>query len=393
MANRAGQWAKLRVPATYGANNTWYQADIDTSLGTQASCMRLYVKAGIDSPGYLEFYVQHSPDGGSTWYDYCIEESSPHVWGPLIFTNAGAKSIELVNLNLYPNELVRVFFRASAGAGSATIEIDSLAFSADHSSAPQRATIHSPLDNAGHVEVALQDQHTPPIDALFAKEVSAFTLAVDTNQSTETLLYYTFQASPLHGISLGDEIILLDISADKSFYAHVLGVVGDTIEVDRPIDHAFSAAFTLGKRVITNMAVDGSVTPQIFAARAGAVPIDVTRVILQMTDDASMDTSRFAAGPALTRGLVFRVCNSFQKTIFNWKTNGEIQQYCYDVDFTSRAPAGFSGLSARVTFAGPAKHGVTLRIGANDVLQWVVQDDLTDIETLRIALEGHEVEL
>lgn len=393
MSNRSGPWATLRTPATFVANDAWYQMDADTDLGQSASCIRLYVTAGIQSVGNLDFYIQHSPDHGTTWYDYCIEGTSPHIWGSLVFTSPGAKSIELTGLNLYPTEAVRVFYRASAGAGAATLEVKSLSFRPDHTASPQRVTIYSPTDADGSVEVAIQDQHTPPLDSEFAQEVSPFTLAADTIASGQTTLQYTFVATTGHGLAAGDEVLLLDPLASTSFFAMVMSVSGDTITIDRPIDHLFPAATSLGRQVITNMAVDGSVTPQIFTVRAGFIPLDGVRVIIQITDDSSMDTSKFGGGPALSAGLVFRICNSFQKTIFNFKTNGEIQQKCYDVDLSSKAPAGFTGLSARISFGGPSKHGITLRIGPDDVLQWIVQDDLTDLVTMKITVQGHEVEL
>jgi hypothetical protein len=184
---------------------------------------------------------------------------------------------------------------------------------------------------------------------------------------------------------------LLDQAADKFLLFEVLGVAGDLITIDRPIDHAFPAGTTLGRIVTTNLNVDGSITPQAFSVRAGQNPSDFVRFLITMTDDSAMDDSRFGGLPALTRGLVFRIVNGFQRTIFCFKTNQDIKQFCYDVNYSSRAPSGYFGFSSRITFGGQSKHGVVLRLGAGDVLQWVVQDDLTGLDTLKIAAEGHEV--
>ncbi len=250
--------------------------------------------------------------------------------------------------------------------------------------------IFDPIDNC--ISICIQDQHTEPVDALFAQSVSEFTLAVDTVASgvEAGTLIYSFTAVAGHGIAINDEIILLDPDADRSFQAIAIDVVGNVITVDRPIDHVFPATTGLGRIIITNMAVDGSTTPQIFSARAGTVPIDFTRFLVTMLGgNASMDDGLFGNIPALTNGLVFRIVNSFQKTIFTFKTNGDIKQFCFDVSYANNAPAGQTGLSARISFAGPEKHGVTLRIGPDDVLQWIVQDDLTELNALRVAAEGH----
>jgi hypothetical protein len=239
--------------------------------------------------------------------------------------------------------------------------------------------------------VCLQDQHTPTIDALFAQAISNFTLSADTVASGIDAgdLEYTFEATAGHGIAATDEILLLDVAGDWSLQAIVISVATNTITIDRPIDHLFPAATALGRITTSQMNVDGSTTPQIFSIRAGETPSDITRMLITMTDTTSMDDGRFGGGAALTNGLVLRIINSFQKTIFNFKTNGDIARFCYDVRYADKAPAGEYGLNARITFAGQDKHGVTLRIATGDVIQWVVQDDLTGLSAFQIAAEGH----
>jgi hypothetical protein len=251
------------------------------------------------------------------------------------------------------------------------------------------------IDPRGNGDVKLADQATPPIDTYFAQSVSNFTISSDTGVSdiTAASLVYTFNATTGHGIVATNEIILLDVASDRSLLAEVTNVAGDVITIDRPIDHDFKSTTTLGRIVTTNMAVDGSTTPQIFSARAGSVELDFTRFIIKILDDTSMDDGRFGGGSALANGLVFRIVNSFQKTIFNFKTNGEIANYCFDIRYADKAPAGQYGFSARITFAGQSKHGVALRIGTDDVLQWVVQDDLSGLVKLQVVGQGHETEL
>jgi hypothetical protein len=248
-------------------------------------------------------------------------------------------------------------------------------------------------DSDGDATVKIQDQITPPIDALFSQSVSNFTILSDATVSTISVLNYSFTASPGHGIVIGNEILLLDTAANRVIQAVVKNVVGDVITIDRPIDHAFAALTTLGRIIITNMNVVGSLAaPQIFSLRAGATPSDYTRFIITMIDDDAMDDGKFGGGGALPNGLVFRIVNSYQKTIFNFKTNGDIKQFCYDLAYADKAPAGQHGLVARITFAGPSKHGVALRIKDNDVIQWVVQDNLSGLTSLRCSGMGHDTE-
>ena len=247
-----------------------------------------------------------------------------------------------------------------------------------------------PLESNAAVPVNIQDQVTPPVDSFFLQQLATFQLAADTVASTTTVLSYTFTAVAGHGLVATDEILLLDVAVDRSFYAVVTNVAVNTITVDRPIDHVFPAP-GLNQKVTSEMAVNGSVTPQRFAIQVGTMPIDLTRVIISIVDDVSMDTSKFGDLPALSNGFVFRIVNSYQKTIFNFKTNGDIAQFCYDVNYADKAPAGEFGLTARITFAGQDKHGVVIRLSGQDQAQWIVQDDLTGLLSLKVALQGHEI--
>ncbi len=245
----------------------------------------------------------------------------------------------------------------------------------------------------GNLNVLAGDQTSTPLDALFAQSISEFTISIATTASgvEAGTFVYTFEATVGHGINVADEILLLDTIADKSFFAEVLAVSTNTITVDRPIDHAFPLT-TLGRIVTTEMAVNGSITPQVFSLRAGATAVDAVRFLITMIDDTSMDDAKFGGIGALTRGLVLRIVNTFQKTIFCLKSNQEIKQFCYDVAYSDKAPAGSFGLVARMTFGGQSKHGVVLRISDDDVIQWVVQDDLTALTSLKISVQGHDTE-
>ena len=143
------------------------------------------------------------------------------------------------------------------------------------------------------------------------------------------------------------------------------------------------------------MNVDGSVTPVIFTLRAGVSPIDVVRVFLTGLSSSSQDFTKFMGRTALPRGLVFRIVNGFQKTTFNFKTNRELAQFCFDVNLEAKAPSGQYGLSVRITFGGQDKHGIVIRLSGNSVLQWIVQDNLTvatNVEALQASMQGHKVE-
>lgn len=240
------------------------------------------------------------------------------------------------------------------------------------------------------IGVKIQDQTTPPLASYFVQSVSNFTISADTGISTVDSLVYTFEATAVHGITAGKELLLLCTTSGASFNCIATGVSTNTITVDRPIDHDFKSACTLGRITTSQMAVNGSVTPQVFSIRSGVTPTDITSCIITMLDDTAMSDDKFAGISALTNGLVLRIVNSYQSTIFCFKSNQEIRQFCYDLEYADKAPATKYGLTAHVDIKD--KYGVVLRIAENDVVQWVVQDDLAGLDSLKITAQGQETE-
>lgn len=252
-----------------------------------------------------------------------------------------------------------------------------------------------PQEKNGGIPVNPQDQTTPPVDAYFTESISTFSLDGDTPVSTLTVIELTFDVVAGHGIAPGDEILLLNEPNNKSLFAVVKTVAVNTITIDRPIDSAYPSGAN-GRIVNTEMAVDATpAAPRLFTVRAGDIPIDATRMIVSMICASTPDDSKFGDLSALTNGMYFRIVNGFQKTVFNFRTNGEIKNFCYDLTYSDKAGGGNHGVSARISYAGPSKHGVAMRVvGPDDALQWGIQDGLktpTALLSLKISLQGHEI--
>jgi len=247
---------------------------------------------------------------------------------------------------------------------------------------------------ANSLDVMLSDATTPPVDTYFLKGLDRFCLLSNAEASTITNLNYTIFVSNNNGrVSVGDEIQLLDVVANWEFYAIAKITNGDgSVILDRPIDHTFTTNTCINQTVTSEMAVDGSLTNQIFTVRAGTNPIDITRILLVISDAGSMDDGKFGVLASLSNGVVVRTVDGFNKTIFNWKNNGEIGLFCYDTDYVAAAqgPAGSESFKARITFAGQSKHGVALRLSGDDVLQVVIQDNLSGLDSFKIVAQGHQ---
>jgi hypothetical protein len=258
---------------------------------------------------------------------------------------------------------------------------------------PADVNIISPLESNGAIPVNVQDQHTLALDLFFIKQNNATTLngAISPDDTTITL---TDTTGFVDGVRVG-----IFSSTGIFYFGQQVGAPsGSDITLDSPIDRAFAD----GDNVIAatkNMNVSGSIgSPQIFqVGPVGAgtgVDIDITRITGYIQDGGTpgMDDSKFGniAG-GLTNGVLLRVNNTIMSNIWNVKTNGEFGILCYDTAYTPKAPSGSEGFRFRNTYAGQAKHGVTLRLEPGDTLELLVQDDLTGLEVFNMMAQGHVV--
>ena len=136
----------------------------------------------------------------------------------------------------------------------------------------------------GSAKVVVKNQHTEIIDLFAHKHFGDCTLEANTSIEDRTFNIDSLTYIPL----VGD---LLCLNEEVSFYQGALLEVVDnggdnyTITVDTPLDYAFttSAYGCLGTH---NMAVDGSITPEIFSISPGdlqdGVIWDITGKIVRM---------------------------------------------------------------------------------------------------------------
>jgi hypothetical protein len=248
-----------------------------------------------------------------------------------------------------------------------------------------------PCEENGGIPVNLQDQVTRPLILKFNDVLSSTTLSVDAVKDTKTIVV----TSPTNFIS-GRYVILFDPSTNNFSFYTVVSVSGAIITLDTPLDYSY----TIGTYVdiaITNMNVDGSVTPVVYGLRGiGSPPgvdisADFTRVIFNCIADSAVDLTKFGNLTRLTNGLVLRRRDGVYQNIFNIKDNGELAGICYDltIEAANNPVQGVDGFYARLTFAGQNKIGVAIRLPLGDDLEIIIQDDLTDLLKLEVVAEGH----
>jgi len=251
-------------------------------------------------------------------------------------------------------------------------------------------SIVSPLESNGAIPVNIQDQTSRAFDVYFVQpdETTQTTLLDNGNIDS-----YDINITNTTGYVIGDFIGIFEES--QFYYGTILDINGNTLTMDTPLDYNITTSALV---LVTDreMNVDGSGTRQIFGIQlpsTSTINIDITRVLFQMTCEDPPNFDGFCDIPdGLVNGIVLRRVDGTIQNYWNVKQNSDFVALMYDVAFyeATRNP-NVNGVGGRMTFAGPSKHGVTIRLEAGDSLQLIVQDNLESITSFRVIGEGHLV--
>lgn len=165
----------------------------------------------------------------------------------------------------------------------------------------------------------------------------------------------------------------------------------NAITLDRPITNDYPIGTPICE-VTSNMAVTGTLAaPVSFKITPPDLTVwQITRYLLSIVDNSTMDDGLFGSLPSLINGVTLRATTTAGRTVSfgNWKNNGDIKLDMYDVEYSDKAPAGEYGLRGRWTFT---KAEVISEIDGSDPLQnmeILIQDDLTDLTSFRMRAQG-----
>lgn len=254
------------------------------------------------------------------------------------------------------------------------------------------------LNPAGGFDVNVQDQTTRPLFIPFSRATGLTT----TLTSQPAIGDRTINVADSTGFAgLGVGIFPGDSSGSFYFGEVVSTPTGTSILLDSPVDYAFPIATTQVVQLNYEMNVDGSSTPQIFSVPgADAFPYDITRLMIVYKTDGAVDFNGFGDGAVpLTNGIAIRRINGETQNFFNIKKNLDWAGIAYDFTRYSKvSPQDVDAVAVRLTFAGPSKLGVAVRlVDASESLEAIVQDNLLQagpygIVSMRIFAEGHKVD-
>lgn len=246
------------------------------------------------------------------------------------------------------------------------------------------------VEQNGGLAVNIQDQHSLALDLKFIQAQGSPTM-LSSSIAPDDL---TIDVDSTVGFVSGNTVGIFSTTGIFYFGTQIGAPAGSTITLDTPIDKAFAA----GDNVITavsDMAVNGAATTQIFqigpVGGATAVEIDITRFMGYLQDGTAMDDAKFGGITALTNGIVLRINDGAMQNLWNAKSNADLALLTFDFMYTDKAPAGSFGARFRNSYAGPEKHGVTIRLAPGDILELLIQDNLTGLEQFKMMAQGHVV--
>jgi len=218
-------------------------------------------------------------------------------------------------------------------------------------------------------------------------------VAETTTTSLGALDDYVINVTSATSFAAGQFLTIYSVADNRVFFATILSISTLAITLDRPLDFAFpiGAVVSVGS---TDMAVDGSVTPQIFGVRNPSIAdvpleVDITRLMFAMLTGSTPQLSDLGdITNGVTRGVQIRRVDGTYQNICNFKTNMEMKNIMFDLEIQTVAKNAQDGITGRFTFQ---KLEQVVRIGEGEDLQIVIQDDLSSLDSFTVIAEGSEV--
>lgn len=238
----------------------------------------------------------------------------------------------------------------------------------------------------GSVDVYVQDQTTFPFDIYAHTFVNTTSLVVETVTDSRNVV-----VSDSTGATVG---MAIDIVNDDSFFQSLITAVdGNNITLASPIDCCFEVGSVVSFGDWDFSGVDGSVSPKSFYVRIPTnKDYDFYTMTLNIEDNNVMYDSTFGGLSALSNGFIGRAIDGISKTFFVITNNGGFRENGFTVLYNDKVPSGTYSFSAVKNIR--EVNGVALRLNGEqeEYLEFIVQDDLTGLSKMAVAVHGHEVE-
>lgn len=241
----------------------------------------------------------------------------------------------------------------------------------------------------GALNVHVADVHDTVINEYFHRHLGVLDTIAIASSKQDSIINVTNGAL----FSVGDEIQLSN-GAEGTTFPTITVITVDALTLDRPLDHAYLVGATV-EIVSTNMAVLGTLaSPISFKAEPSSNEFwHVVRFLFSMTHNTAGDLGLFGNQAALTNGVVLRIYKaefSQYGTFTLWKSNSDIKDNMYDVNFDTRSGGGG-------TYGTTGRGSIKIGTGAvpkvdgeqGDFIEMLIQDDLTGLVSFKQKIQGH----
>lgn len=199
-----------------------------------------------------------------------------------------------------------------------------------------------------------------------------------------------FNASPGHGISIGDSVIVYN----SNYFSQKLVKAVDTnlITLYTPYSLPFNSSNTTVIRGNRNLNVEGTIeTPIVYKfgiPSSLSRPIDINAGLILMGHTADSGDDKYGGISALTNGFLLRKENSIKFNLGNYKTNRDYKLYNGEVSPTPKPPAGTYGTDIKFKLQGQENFDQVIRLTYGDFIIAYVRDDLSDLLFKQVSLIG-----
>jgi len=189
---------------------------------------------------------------------------------------------------------------------------------------------------------------------------------------------------------VGSLITINGTAEHERSHFHVTAIsVGVSMTLDRPLDKDHVIGSVVQEIGIAMNFLGTLANPLSFKVQPTSDERwQITRIMITMLDQSTMDDAKFGGLNALPNGVVIRlVRNGVVQTLTHWKSNGDLKDDMYDVEYSSKAPSGFYGLNGRWTFT-KAEFVADLDGATGDYLEVLIQDNLVALDDFEVKAQG-----
>ena len=255
---------------------------------------------------------------------------------------------------------------------------------------PEGIAIDTPTGESGDTALAVHIEHlhqTPWLHPFISVTAISDTLNGAVAVNAKTII-----VNDATGFTIGDCINISPPGEHLHVYREIIVIDTNTFTLDAGLDTAFVNASVVTK-VLTNMAVNGAVTPVIFSVHPSTNErVDIVRLLFSIECATAPDDSAFGDLTALTNGVHVRrntESGTEYLTLGVWKANKDMKLNMYNVDYTAKAGPSTHGVNGRWSiFDGT---GAVLNIDEleNESIEFVIQDDLSGLAAFSAVMQGH----